>query len=106
MKDKDTGEAQSSPIVWNKYANTNQYIADSPLAANCAEAAVINKKPNPIIIVPTAILNKEDASLFLLERLTQYPATVVPNKIIKAAFKDWNTEAGIVKTKKHLLYLR
>ena len=64
IKDSATGDAHNSPIVWNKYANTNQYMAEDPLVANSEDAADIKKNPVPMIIVPIAILNKEEASLF------------------------------------------
>ena len=72
-------------------------MLDSPSASYCIEAADIKKKPQPIIITPIAILNKEEDSLFLFFHHTQKLPTIVANIKIKIALTDWNQLAGIKK---------
>ena len=92
--ESDTGDKLNSPIVWNKYASTNQYIAEDPVLSFSTAAALINKNPIPIISRPIIIVKREDASLPFNFRLAQKAATVVPKVMIKNALSDWNHEAG------------
>ena len=80
-------------------------MADSPVFSNCIVAPVIKKKPAPIIISPTIILNNELDTFPFSLRLAQNRAMDVPKKIINIAFIDWNTEAGISKPIRNLLVL-
>ena len=46
------------------------------------------------MIIPIAILNKEEDSLPFFAQLLQNFATIVANIIIKNALMDWNMAAG------------
>ena len=59
-----------------------------PALAACSEAPDIIKNPVPIIIIPTAILNRVDASLFARCLFNQNDATTVPRVMIKNGLRD------------------
>ena len=90
INDSATGDAHNSPMVWNKYANTSQYICDWPTLSYWTDAADIKKKPQPIIITPMPILNKEEDSRPLFFHQTHTLPTIVANIKMKIAFTDWN----------------
>ncbi len=61
-KESATGEAQSSPIVWKRYASTSQPIQAFSPASTCMDAATMKRKPQPMIMVPMAILKSDESS--------------------------------------------
>ena len=83
IKDIETGDKHNSPTVWNKYAKTNQYIAEAPVLSNSKAAPLINKNPKPISTRPIIILYKDEASLLLVLRLFHMFAIQTPRVIIK-----------------------
>src|SRR5690606_18934538 len=69
-------------------------ISDAPEDSNSIAAKTMKTKPSPIMITPVAILNMDEASLFLSFLLAQKLATSTQNKMINIALREWNQEAG------------
>src|SRR5690606_35846403 len=91
------GEVDNSPMVWNRYAKKIQTIDALPKFSEEAslEANIMKIKPNPMMIVPIAILKRDEDSFPFSFLRAQKAATIAPNIIIYPALRDWKTAAGI-----------
>src|SRR5690606_18412508 len=91
-QDSPTGDKQSSPVVWKKYAAINQIILTDAVAAPCGISLLPyakTTKPIPKRKRPMANFTGPDGFHTFSQILLNTAAKV----IIKNEFKIWNQEA-------------